>query len=211
MPETTGQTYQRYSPGTNERVLSASFQSAGTVSSGLVVFAENARTEPRKSSTWYAEAPGAGAHAKRRARGFVASSTLPFCTRPSARTRLACGWGAQLQPAVSAAPPQRRCLADLHPHVEEQQAQDRHCSHADEYAPRAPSHGRRPRSSSIARAAFESAVSARGGRRRPELEQILPSWGAARGSGRLARADAASSGSTRASSGLTTSRFRGKA
>jgi len=81
VPETTGQTYQRYSPGAKERTPRASFQCAGTVSSGLVVFAENARTEPLKSSMWYAEAPGAGAHAKRRALGFEASPTLPFWTR----------------------------------------------------------------------------------------------------------------------------------
>jgi len=81
VPETTGQTYQRYSPGTKERSPLTSFQCAGTVSSGLVVFAENARTEPLKSSMWYAEAPAAGAHAKRRALGFAVPPTLRFWTR----------------------------------------------------------------------------------------------------------------------------------
>ena len=81
VPETTGQTYHRYSPGAKERVLRTSFQRAGTVSAGVVVFAENASTEPLKNSTWYPEAPGAGAHAKRRALGFAVLPTLPFWTR----------------------------------------------------------------------------------------------------------------------------------
>ena len=98
-----------------------SFQWAGTVSSGPVVFAENASTEPLKNSTWYAEAPGAGAHAKRRALGFAVSPTLPFWTRLLGTD----GTGARLE-RRGCCRRSLRCLrrcwrpADLHPHIEEQ-------------------------------------------------------------------------------------------
>ena len=120
MPETTGQTYQRYSPGTNERVRRTSFQTAGTVSSGLVVFAENASTEPLKNSMWYAEAPGAGAHAKRRASASRYPPRVAFWTSAwhrrdwcAAERRGCCRRFLRCL---------RRCwrLADLHPHIEEQ-------------------------------------------------------------------------------------------
>jgi len=81
VPETTGQTYHRYSPGTKERVLLASFQCGGTVSAGRIVFAENASAEPLKNSMWYPDAPRAGAQAKRRALGFGVLPALPLGTR----------------------------------------------------------------------------------------------------------------------------------
>jgi hypothetical protein len=215
MPETTGQTYQRYSPGTKERVLCASFQCAGTVSSGPVVFVENASTEPLKNSMWYAEAPGAGAHAKRRALGFAVSPTFTFWTRlPVLGTD-----GTGERPSVAAAAG-GFCGVSADAGVLPTCTRTSKSNRLRMVTAATPISARqeRPacvderRSSSISRAAFESAVSAcalaSATRVRGDGPLLPP---AARGSGRLARANAASSGSTKASSGLTTSRCRGKA
>ena len=162
VPETTGQTYQRYSPGTKERVPRTSFQSAGTVSSGLVVFAENASTEPLKNSMWYAEAPGAGAHAKRRALGFVGIPAAPLLTRLLGTD----GTGARLSVAAAAG---GFCGASAEAGVLPTCTRTSKSNRLRIVTAATPISTRQerpacigePRSSSIARAAFESAVSAR--------------------------------------------------
>lgn len=65
LPEISGQTYQRYIPGVRAWVRRPTFQRDGTVTDGPCVSASNTFDAPRKSSTWYPDAAGAGAHAKR--------------------------------------------------------------------------------------------------------------------------------------------------
>lgn len=50
-PETTGQTYQRYAPGSKVWRLPPRIQLAGSDTSGRVVLAEKTSDEPRKIAT----------------------------------------------------------------------------------------------------------------------------------------------------------------
>ena len=88
-----------------------------------------------KNSMWYADAPGAGAHAKRRALGLISRSPAFPRSRLGTgalggRTSVEGGQGCSCDVSADAG-----VLPTCDSHVEEQQAKDRHYSHADEHTP----------------------------------------------------------------------------
>jgi len=102
-PATSGHTYQRYSPATSLWMRPSMRQLAGRTRAVDVVSAENTNEDPLKSSTRYSEASGAGAQARRRARG-SAEGVSPDCPALEGNSVFDCAGSVALVPPPGGTP-----------------------------------------------------------------------------------------------------------